>query len=145
MSEMFDSEYDIIELSITEEEITEEIEFPHIKIENLKLKDQVRGQIPEDQIDKYELALPVYADRKGTYTKFGYVELTAHNVLVMQFLGLRVSLIKNNSWEVNDFSDAESLAQIIKTLRVEDTIAEELEILEESGRLSTGELLGLGS
>ncbi|MFF2798170.1 hypothetical protein [Lysinibacillus xylanilyticus] len=90
----------------------------YLYIENLVMINQVKG-IVEDAGEL--VVVPAYADKHGVPTKVGLVELTSENVLTMQLLGLKVSLIREGKEPIL-FNEAEHFVQIAKTLRVGDTV-----------------------
>lgn len=128
-------EFDLDEVSISDSDdiavTLEEDTLPkvYLYLEGLVMLDQVKGLIdePGDLV-----VVDAYADKNGVPTKVGTIELTSENVLAMQYLGLKVSLIREGKEPIL-FDQAEHFVQIIKTLKKSDTeeiVIEDLTLAE---------------
>lgn len=137
MPEEFELEFDLDEISLGIEEPEEEdtgLPKAYLHLENLVMLNQVKG-FAEENPDL--ITVPAYADKKGVPTLVGILELTSENVLTMQHLGLKVSLIREGKEPIL-FNKADDYVAIVKTLKENDKVElEELEVEEASTELSS--------
>lgn len=117
----FDLDFDLDEIELDIGDITEpDTTLPsvYLLLENLVMLEQVKGLVDEagDLV-----VVPAYAFKGEDLKEVGLIELTADNVLSMQLLGLKVSLIRENKSTIL-FDNADDFVAIIKTLKEGDTI-----------------------
>lgn len=121
MDTEFDLDFDLDEIDLDIGDITEpDIVLPsvYLLLENLVMLEQVKGLVEEagDLV-----VVTAYAYKGEDLKEVGLIELTADNVLSMQLLGLKVSLIRENKSTIL-FDNADDFVAIIKTLKEGDTI-----------------------
>lgn len=141
MAEEFslDFELDEIYLGGSEEELPIDTGLPkvYMYVENLVMIRQIKGLVEEagDLV-----TVDVYADKNGVPTYVGLVELTSENVLTMKHLGLGVSLVREGKEPIL-FDKAEHFVEIIKTLKVGDTVdTTDSDIFSNNGGLAEGSI-----
>ena len=140
MSEEFtlDFELDEIDLGIDEVEVPQtSIPKVYLLLENLVMLQQVKG-LTEESPDL--ITVPAYAYKGEELKLVGTVELTADNVLTMQLLGLKVSLIREGKTPIL-FDCPDDYIAIIKTVKESDTIdISDSSISDNNGELDEGPL-----
>ena len=67
------------------------------------------------------ITVPAYAYKEGELKLVGIIELTAENILAMQLLGLKTTLVREGKDSIY-FDKADDYVAIIKTLKESDTV-----------------------
>lgn len=121
MNEEFNLDFDLDEIDIgieVDEEINQDLPPVYLLLENLVMLEQVKGFVDENPD---LITVPAYAYKGEELKLVGIVELTTDNVLSMQLLGLKVTLVRQGKDSIY-FDKADDYVAIIKTLKAGDTI-----------------------
>lgn len=117
------------------EEKNKELPPVYLYLENLVMMNQVKGLV-ENEGDL--VTVPTYAEKGGKPEPVGIIELTSENVLTMQQLGLRVTLVREGKSDIL-FDKPDDYVAIIKTLKEGDTIAvDDIDVHNSDGELHGG-------
>ena len=133
-----DFELDEIEIEVdipSQEKPDEGLPKVYLQLDNLVMLQQVKGLV-EDDADL--VTVEGYAYKGETLQRVGTIELTSVNVLAMQRLGLKVTLVRQSKENIN-FDKPEDFMAIIKTLKERDTVDfDDSDILEYNAELDEG-------